>query len=321
MAHHPPYTILPLESRHLEDAARLVSQRYLALRRQNPLLPGKYAHLDTLLPMLSEIHAAEGGLAALQYGALVGFLCGYHLPQLFGKPGIFSPEWANAARLEDSRRIYEELYAVQAGIWLDQGYPAHFISLLANDRAAIEGWQWLGFGLVAADAIRPLESIPAARQDMTVRQATPDDADAILALDHGLIRHITGSPIYYPHGAPHDRQFYLNWLENPENSFWLAFQADQPVAYMGFGPASDEACTIIVDEGTTSIPGAYTIPAARGTGVASLLLNRGLEWAAGRGYTRCAVDFEPANALAVRFWLRYFDLVCVSLARQIHSPR
>jgi GNAT superfamily N-acetyltransferase len=138
-----------------------------------------------------------------------------------------------------------------------------------------------------------------------------------MSLDHGLIRHICGSPTYYPHEAPHERQFYLDWLEHPENAFWLAFQGAEPVAYMGFGPASDEACTIIVDDGTTSIPGVFTVQAARSSGIATALLNHGLGWASQRGYQRCAVDFEPANPLAVRFWLRHFDLVCVTLMRQV----
>jgi GNAT superfamily N-acetyltransferase len=314
------YTIRPLESTHLKDAARLVSQRYQDLRRQHPLLPEKYTRLEVLLPMLEKIHQAEGGFVAFENSKLVGFLAGYLLPEIWGRPGAFSPEWANAAEMDDSRRIYEELYTAQAAAWVDQGYTAHFISMLINDRAGIEGWHWLGFGLTAADAIRPLQPIPFPDHPVDIRPATPDDVDTIMALDHGLIRHITGSPTYYPHKASHERQFYLNWLYNPQNAFWLAFQGAEPVAYMGFGPASDEACTIIVDDGTTSIPGAFTLQAARSSGIASALLNRGLEWAAQHGYQRCAVDFEPANPLAVRFWLRYFDLVCVSLARQIVLP-
>lgn len=314
------YTILPLESRHLEDAARLVSRRYAELRLGHPLLPEKYTCLEVLLPLLEDALQAGPGVAAFDKQQMVGFLAGYLLPEIRGRPGAFSPEWANAAELGDSRNIYTQLYTAQAQLWVDLGYTAHFISMLINDRAGIEGWHWLGFGLAAADAIRPLGPVPEPAHPLGIRPATPDDVDAILALDHGLIRHITGSPTYYPHEAPHERQFYLDWLEHPGNAFWLAFQGDEPVAYMGFGPASNEACTIIVDDGTTSIPGAFTVQAARSSGIATALLNHGLVWAAQHGYQRCAVDFEPANPLAVRFWLRYFDLVCVSLARQIVLP-
>jgi len=320
MAHSSHYTLLPLKSQHLEDAARLVSQRYQDLRRQRPLLPEKYTRLDVLLPLLKGILQAGPCVAAFDKHRLVGFLSGYLLPEIWGRPGAFSPEWANAAELGDSRRIYEELYTAQAQTWVDLGYTAHFISILVNDTQGIEGWHWLGFGLAAADGIRSLQPIPEPVHQLDILPATPDDVDTIMALDHGLIRHITGSPTYYPHEAPHERQFYLDWLQDPANAFWLAFQDAEPVAYMGFGPASDEACTIIVDDGTTSIPGAFTVSTARGSGIATALLNCGLEWAARAGYQRCAVDFEPANPLAVRFWLRYFDLVCISLARQIFLP-
>jgi len=314
------YTLLPLQIQHLEDAARLVSQRYQDLRHQRPLLPEKYTWLDVLLPLLEDVLQAGPGVAAFDKNQLVGFLSGYLRPELWGRPGAFSPEWANAAEMGDSRRIYEELYTAQAAAWMDRGFSAHYISMLANDQAGIQGWHWLGFGLAAADAIRPLQPVPEPAHPVDIRPATLDDVDAILALDHGLIRHISGSPTYYPHEAPHERQFYLDWLGSPANAFWLAYQGAEPVAYMGFGPASQEASTIIVDDGTTSIPGAFTVSVARGTGVASALLNHGLEWALQRGFTRCAVDFEPANPLAVRFWLRYFDLVCVTLARQIVLP-
>jgi hypothetical protein len=46
-------------------------------------------------------------------------------------------------------------------------------------------------------------------------------------------------------------------------------------------------------------------------------LNRSLEWARSEGYERCAVDFEPMNVLAARFWLRYFSPVCYSLVRHV----
>jgi GNAT superfamily N-acetyltransferase len=311
------YTLLSLESQHLEDAARLVSQRYQDLRQQNPLLPEKYTRLDVLLPLLENVLQAGPGVAAFDKNRLVGFLSGYLLPDLRGRPGAFCPEWANAAEMGDCRRIYEELYTAQAAAWMDRGFSAHYISMFASDQVGIQGWHWLGFGLAAADAIRPLQPVPEPAHAVDIRPATLDDADAILALDHGLIRHITSAPIYYPHEAPHARQFYLDWLQDPANAFWLAFQGAEPVAYMGFGPASQEACTIIVDDGTISIPGAFTVSTARGSGIATSLLNHGLEWAARLGYQRCAVDFEPANPLAVRFWLRYFDLVCVTLTRQI----
>jgi hypothetical protein len=47
------------------------------------------------------------------------------------------------------------------------------------------------------------------------------------------------------------------------------------------------------------------------------LLNGSLEWARAEGYERCAVDFEPMNSLAARFWPKYFQPVCYSLMRKV----
>ena len=71
------------------------------------------------------------------------------------------------------------------------------------------------------------------------------------------------------------------------------------------------------DEGTTSIMRAFTREGARGKGIATALLDRSLEWARAEGYERCAVDFEPMNYLAARFWMRHFQPVIYALVRQI----
>jgi len=91
------------------------------------------------------------------------------------------------------------------------------------------------------------------------------------------------------------------------------------VACMRQGPANDEACAIIQDEGTTSISGAYTAVHARGRGIGSALLQRVLAWGRAQGYLRCAVDFEPTNPPAARFWWQHFHLVSYTLMRQIES--
>ena len=112
-----------------------------------------------------------------------------------------------------------------------------------------------------------------------------------------------------PSGSPCRR----NPREPPDTS------AGTPVAYLLLGPASKNASTIIRDEGTSSITGAYTQPEARGAGIATALLKHGLAWAIERGYTRCAVDFEPMNPQARRFWVRHFTPVSYALERHIDS--
>ena len=96
----------------------------------------------------------------MRRGRLVGFLTGWLIPSFRGKQSVFSPEWANAANQEDSRRIYERMYTHLSGSWVADGYHSHLISIMANDRDGIDGWHWLGFGMAAADAVRDLQPVP-----------------------------------------------------------------------------------------------------------------------------------------------------------------
>ena len=102
---------IPLSEEHLEDAALLVSDRYRQLCEQEPHLPQRYADASNLLPLLRNILSSSGiGVATFRGDLLVGFLTGWKMPSFRGKRSTYSPEWANAADLEDSARIYEELW-------------------------------------------------------------------------------------------------------------------------------------------------------------------------------------------------------------------
>jgi GNAT superfamily N-acetyltransferase len=76
-------------------------------------------------------------------------------------------------------------------------------------------------------------------------------------------------------------------------------------------------CALLSDTKTVNISGAFTIEAARGRGVAALLLDHALAWARARGCERCSVDFETMNTLAARFWMRWFEPVSFSLVRSL----
>jgi GNAT superfamily N-acetyltransferase len=308
--------IIPLQEKHLEDATVLVSARYRAFRKQVPLLPTRYEDVNVLLPMLRELAQQAPGVAAIQGDRLVGFLLGFVIPSFLGQRSVYSPEWANSAELEDSRRIYEEMYAHLSAQWVADGCITHLIGQLADDHDGREGWQWLGFGLIAADAIRDLSPIPDFTAGVEIRQAGAEDLERVSVLTEGLRQHLAAAPTFFPHPAgegSHD----ADWLGNSANTLRLAYQGMEAVACMGQGPANPDACTIIADEGTTSIVSAFTQEGVRGRGIATALLNQCLDWARATGYERCAVDFEPTNFLATRFWMRYFQPVSYALARHL----
>lgn len=149
--------IVNLGERHLEAAAALATRRYAALRGAVPCMPSRYGDVDIILPMMHDIVGRGLGVAALDGSRLVGFLIGLDIGTWRGVRSVLSPEYANGADLENSRRIYAEMYARLSARWVAEGFRMHLVSLLANDADGIEGWQWLGFGLAAVDGARGLE--------------------------------------------------------------------------------------------------------------------------------------------------------------------
>jgi GNAT superfamily N-acetyltransferase len=209
------------------------------------------------------------------------------------------------------------MYAYLSARWVANGCFAHLISMLAHDREGIDSWQWLGFGLIAADAVRDLEPAEGPFANVDIRRGSTEDVEQSMALEEALQRHLAAAPTFLAYTQKHDRGFHEQWLADPANVLWLACHGTEVVACMGLGPANPDACAIIRDEKTTSITRAFTKETVRGRGIAAALLNRSMDWALSEGYERCAVDFEPMNTLAARFWMRHFEPVCLALVRHV----
>lgn len=307
---------VPLSEEHLEDAARLVSRRYQRLREQEPHLPRRFAEVNTITPLLQDLLGIPGaGVAAIRRNRLVGFLTGWHMSSFRGKKSTFSLEWANGADLEESGRIYEEMYSTLAAAWGDRS-SAHYIGLFPNDIQALRAWHWLGFGMIAVDAIRGMEPIGDGKAEVDIRRARPEDIEAVMDLHEALRQYMKGSPTFLL-TEKMERNYYEEWLGDPSKVIWLAYLDGEPVAFMRLGPADENACTIIVEKQTTSIYAAFTKEKVRNTGIAIALLNHALKSARESGYGRCAVSFEPMNLLATRFWMKYFKPVCYWVVRHL----
>jgi GNAT superfamily N-acetyltransferase len=312
--------IVRLEEKHLEDAAALACARYKALRQHVPLMPARYEKVGTILPKLRRLTKRSPGVAAIQGGRLVGFLGAFLIPEFRGKRSALSPEWGNAAAPEDSKRIYEEMYVHVSEHWVAHECPTHLMVMLAHDRDSIEAWHWLGFGPCSTDAVRDLNPAQGVSADIEIRRAQVEDAEAVMAFDLALHRHLAAAPTFLAQDEDHDLAGIQKWLQDPSSAVWLAYEGSKAMALLGQMSANPDACDIIVDEGTTSINSAFTLEAARGQGVATALLNQALAWGREQGYERCAVDFEPMNILAARFWTRHFQPVCYSMMRFVGEP-
>ena len=305
--------IATLQEKHLDDAAALVCARYTALRERVPIMPSRYEEVSVVLPMLDHLVKDSTGVVALQGSRLVGFLSGLVIPMFLGKRCAYSPEWANGVELEEGRRAYDEMYARLSAQWIADGCGIHAVTLLANDRRGIEGWQWLGFGFAGVDGIRALNPVEGLPAQVEVRQAGMEDVATMSFFVQALAQHMASAPIFWLHDLGDCRE----WLNDPARAVWLALDGQEAVGCMVSGPANSDACAIIQDAKTAGITMAFTRASARNKGVARAILNRLLEWARSQGYERCAVDFETMNLTASRFWPKRFEPVCYSLVRHI----
>jgi len=260
-------------------------------------------------------------VAAVVEGKLVGFLAGFPIPGFRGLPAVISPEYGNGMWLEsgDPGYIWDAMYTALAPHWVADGRTVHLVVSFASDAEGIETWHMLGFGKACGDAVRGLDPVRTPATNLEIRRAGVQDIEAFGRLESGLADHLGSTPTYLVGHEPSSRRVCLDLLSDAGYAVWLAFQNGEAIAYLLQGPASSNACTIIRDAGTSSITGAYTDPAARGTGVATVLLNRALAWAREQGYARCAVDFETMNPQARRFWLRHFTPITFALERHIDA--
>lgn len=313
--------IVELSEKHWEDAAALVAARVRELRRGLPILPQQFEDSATVLPFIADLAARVPGAAAVARGRLAGFLFAMVLPSFKSKRTAYSPVWANGALAEDARRIYQELYAALAPRWLANGCVVHAVSVLAHDRAGLDGLYWLGFGLNNVDAVRDLSPLAPAdlrhAADLSMRRATVDDIGAIMRLGDGLRRHLAASPIYLPYMEPDTAAEYCEWLAQPGNVQWLAYRGATAVAELRCEPTNDTAGAIAADPASTFITSAYTIPSERNSGVASALLAQLLDHARACGCERCVTDFESANLPGARFWMRHFQPITYSVLRYV----
>lgn len=305
--------IVALERHHLGQAALIVAQNYAEERAVVPALPSAPE-----LPDLAEFAENGLGVAALEGGELVGFL-GCHRPwdEAFGRcKGIFSPIHGHAAIARDRARIYDRLYQAASQKWVGAGILSHAIGLYAHDRESLTSFFDNGFGNRAVDAIRDMSPIAAPGLDgVTIRNVDSADADAIAALNNGLVDHLRQPPMFLPYFHTFTPEDIAGWIDEKRHRFVAAFDQRGAIAYLRLQDAGENFASD--DPGTANISGAFTLPEVRGSGVSTVLLARLVDQLRDEGYRRCGVDFESFNYTARNFWLKHFTAYSNGVVRRI----
>jgi hypothetical protein len=168
------------------------------------------------------------------------------------------------------------------------GCFTHLISALAHDEEVIDELFWLGFGMVAVDAIRDLGDAEGPFADVEVRRAGVNDLEAVVSLIHEYGRYMAESPTFEALVDKSDAEFQKATLSEPSSVTWLSLHEGEAVACMRIGPSQEDASYVILDEKTASITMAFTKEHLRGRGIgatkdAPLISSRRTCWAAPSG--------------------------------------
>lgn len=314
-----PINIIKFDKNHLKYASELFIQRYKEQRCKMNILPQKYESPDTVLLLLQEHFTNCIGVAAIENGKLVGYLIGLPVPNFKGSQrGIYCPEWAHAAILENRSEVYKKMYESASDLWVKNQCFNHAISLMADDDELINTWFWNGFGLHVIDAVRSLDLLSGnVNQDIVVRKCSNDDIESILPLLVKLQKHMAGTPIFIPKTDDKKAHDIQKWLENSDNHIWIGICKDEVISVMKVSEKISNDIEVLSDDYTVSIGETYTRNDYRGHGITKAMLQYVLTDSKLKGFKRCAVVFESQNISACTFWLKYFHPVCYSLVRKI----
>jgi len=312
---------VPFKKVHLTGAARLVASRYARCRVQEPRLPSEWESAEAIGWRLERWSRIATGVAIGQNGRVDGFMLGIVSPYE-GVPAAWVPDLGHGSVDTGPGGIYHLLYKACARAWVDRLCPLHHVTVMDGDTETRAIFDALGFGTFAVDALRGLDMLPSAREDLTIRKADAHaDLDAILGLQRSLIRHLRGSPIFLGIDGEADVDRRAAWLARPSNTMWMACSGDRLLAAIGCGPPAHPQVLASAGSSTLAISFACTSEDARRTGIGSAILRCIIEQARADGHERCYVAFESANREAMTFWLNQgFRTVSRTMRRRV-DPR
>jgi ribosomal protein S18 acetylase RimI-like enzyme len=280
----------PFSEEHLDAAAELLAERHARHREAEPLLP---ANVD----FRAEVEALwrkEGTSGAFCEG---GFL--------LGSPRE-DPVWGENVWVELAGHAVEDaetardLYALAAQRWVEQGKTRHYVIVPAPDTPLLEAWYRLGFGQQHVVALREVPAEVAWPEG--VREARPDDVDALVALAPVLTDHQALAPVFGPGRTGWDEDELRRKITQDlaAGNVFVAERNGVPAGSL-YMEARDAD---LHRPRSAFLAWAAILPEARGSGLGVALTQAGLAWSRSRGYDAIATDWRVTNLLASRFWPR-----------------
>ncbi len=302
------------QKKHIPEATAIALANYQEQKQKTDVLP-----VINALPALNGFAENGLGVAAVEDGRLVGFLCSCDpFENAFRSTdvrGVFSPMGAHGAIAENRLAVYERMYQAAAEKWVAAGAVSHAICLYAHDAALQHLFFTYGFGLRCVDAIRPMELLACAPcPGYSFRELEQARYAEIHPLELALHRHYRQSP-FFMYRTPDGAEVFLREVLEEKSRFFVAEKEGKICAYLKIH--SQGETFIAAGSGYRHIHGAYCLPEHRGRGVYQNLINTAIHALHQEGYTHLGVDYESINPTAMHFWGRHFMPYTASVVRRI----
>lgn len=299
---------------HLDGAAILLAGRHARHRETEPLLPEAYEDPAAARVAVEAAWRRPGaaGAVALDGGRVVGYLIGASDdPDHWGVN-----HWIDlAGHAVEEPEVVRDLYAQAAQAAFDDGRPRHYVLVPAFDVEVLDAWYRVGFGQQQAYGIKEVGDEP---WPEGVREARPDDVDALVELAPAISRLHAVAPVFSDHAArrlderddKRTRAVIAEDLTQADIGLLVAELDGRVVGLFELTPVdlSGEGvtghATLARPEGACYLNFAATAPEARGSGAGVRLTAAAFAWAHREGYTSMVTDWRTANLKASRFWPR-----------------
>ena len=306
--------IVDFTADHIDEAVQIAKHNYDRERWEVPALP-----LVDQWPDLTPFFKNGLGVAAIDNGILVGFLCGHGVWQdawdIQGLRHVFSPMHANGTITQNRAEIYALLYQAAGEKWASAGAASHGICLYAHDTEAQAQFFRYGFGMRCIDGIRLIDNIEAPLcEGYTFAELVAEDLADVYPLEQLLDRGYIESP-FFMFREPDSETVFVEKAVRHQSIYFVARYQDQAVAFIR---AELDGETFIQNTpGYLHCKGLYCLPEHRRKGVGQCLLELLLKKLKSLGYTRLGVDYESINPSGSGFWLKYFTAYTHSVVRRI----
>ena len=306
----------------VSQAQKLLAQNYAEERAAVDCLPA-----IAEMPDLREFAENGMGVAAVENGRLLGYLCGYRpFRPVYCTPdvaGVWSPLHAHGAQKENRVAVYRRMYQAAGEKWADAGAASHAVTLFAHDAQAREAFFMYGFGARCIDLMRRVEEkpIPETETGLAFAELPAGRSGELRHLRKALAEHLAASPCFMK-----QREEEVNhWLDEREKEpprLFAALRNGAPVGYLEIVPHGQNGENFISRKKEVwNICGAYCAPEERGGKVAAGLLRFLESTLAREGAALLGVDCETINPTALGFWPKHFSMYTLSVVRRIDENR